>query len=109
MKIRITECLDIDLVTEQWCCNRCGHAIRNARDNYKMGCLIAERDPAEVYQPLIENSDYSFAPDPDYSRLIEIYCPNCAVLIESENLPPGHPLTHEIEIDISALKQRHGF
>jgi acetophenone carboxylase len=26
--------------------------------------------------------------------------------VESEYLPPGHPLTHDTEIDVDALKQR---
>jgi hypothetical protein len=29
-------------------------------------------------------------------------------MIENEYLPPGHPITHEIELDIDALKQRYG-
>lgn len=108
MKVRITECLDIDLESETWCCNRCDHSIWNARDNYKKGCLIAERDPDEIYPPELKGEEYGFRPDPEYCRLIEFYCPECSVLIESENLPPGHPLTHEVEIDIDALKRRHG-
>jgi len=26
--------------------------------------------------------------------------------VETEYLPPGHPLTHDIEIDVSRLKER---
>lgn len=107
-KVRITEYLDINLETETWSCNRCGHELRNARENYKLGCLIAERDMAEVHPPIIEGETYSFMPDPDYCRLIEFYCPGCGVMIENEYLPPGHPLTHEIELDVDALKARHG-
>jgi len=28
-------------------------------------------------------------------------------MVENEYLPPGHPLTHEIELDIDVLKARH--
>ena len=108
MKVRITECLDIDLDKEAWCCNRCGHEIFDARENYKRGCLIAERPLEEAYPAMARGEEYSFTPDKDYCRLIEFYCPNCSVLIENEHLPPGHPLTHEIELDIDALKRRHG-
>ncbi len=34
-----------------------------------------------------------------------MFCPSCAVLIEVEYLPPGHPLTHDIDLDIDALKK----
>jgi hypothetical protein len=29
-------------------------------------------------------------------------------MIENEYLPPGHPVTHDIELDIDALKKRYG-
>lgn len=104
-RIRITEYLDLDLEQEQWRCNRCGHNLGPARENYKKGCLIHARDPREVHAPLLEGS-YTFSPDPDWVRIVECYCPQCAVQIETEYLPPGHPLTHDIDIDIDSLKQR---
>lgn len=107
-KVRITEYLDIALDSEHWCCNRCGHALGSARENYKHGCLVAERVLEEVHPPLVEGGSYSFTPDSRYCRLVEFYCPNCGTMLENEYLPPGHPLTHEIELDIDALKRRHG-
>lgn len=107
MRKRITECLDLDLEREMWCCNRCGHELIGARENYKRGCLVRERIPSEIHQPLVEGP-FSFAPDPDWCRIIEFYCPQCGVMIENEYLPLGHPITHEIELDIDALKQRYG-
>ena len=107
MKLRITEYLDIDLARELWCCNRCGTALVGARENYKHGCLVAERPLEEVHPPLVSASEFSFCFDPDYCRLLEFYCPGCGVLIENEYLPPGHPITHDIELDIDALKLRH--
>ena len=53
MKLRITEYLDIDLERELWCCNRCGAALVGARENYKHGCLVAERPLEEVHLPLV--------------------------------------------------------
>jgi len=108
MKVRITESLDIDLERERWCCNRCGTELFDARDNYKKGCLLAERPIEEVHPPLTEGQDYGFAFDPDFCRLIEFYCPDCGQLLENEYLPPGHPITHDIELDIDALKAKHG-
>ena len=108
MKISITEYLDIDLEAEQWCCNRCGRLLGQARDNYKKGCLIFDRDPRSIYPPVIEGT-YTFAPDPEWIRIVEFYCPGCGTMIENEFLPPGHPMTWDIEIDIDALKRRHRF
>ena len=52
-RMQITEALDIDLEKGTWCCNRCGAALISAKENYKKGCLIAERNPLEVHQPLV--------------------------------------------------------
>jgi acetone carboxylase, gamma subunit len=86
-RIHVAEYLDLDVGTERWHCHSCGHDIAAARDNYKTGLLLTERDPSEVHPPLIEGR-FTFAPD------------------ETEYLPPGHPITHDTEIDIDALKRR---
>jgi len=39
-------------------------------------------------------------------RIVEFYCPGCGTQVETEYLPPGHPITHDIEIDLDTLKQR---
>ena len=103
--IRVTEYLDLDLDRELWSCNRCGHVIGPARDNYKKGCLLHERDPREVHPPIVEGQ-YSFSHDPLWVRIVEFYCPGCGAQVETEYLPPGHPITWDIEIDIDALKSR---
>jgi len=58
-----------------------------------------------VHPPLIEG-EYTFSPDPAWVRIVEFYCPGCGVQIETEYLPPGHPLTHDIEVDVDRLKSR---
>ena len=107
MKVRITEYLEIDLAREKWCCRRCSRELANARENYKTGCLVAEVPLQEVHNPLVQGGEFSFCPDPGFCRLIEFYCPNCGTMIENEYLPPGHPLTHDIDLDIDSLKARH--
>jgi acetophenone carboxylase len=107
-KRRITEYLDVDLAAERWSCNRCGADLGSARDTYKKGCLIAARDPNEVHPQIVQDTEYSFAPDSDWCRIVEFYCPGCGTLIETEYLPPGHPLTHDIELDVDAVKAKHG-
>ena len=104
-KIRVTEYLDLDVEREEWSCNRCGRELGPARQNYKRGCLLYDRDPREIHPPLV-SGEFNFSPDPMWVRIVEIYCPYCGVQIETEYLPPGHPLTWDIEIDLDRLKQR---
>jgi len=108
MNVPITEHLEIDLEHEQWCCRRCRAVLGDARGNYKEGCLVAERPMEEVHPPLTGDEKFSFCFDPDYCCLLEFYCPACGLLIENEYLPPGHPITHDLELDIDALKVKHG-
>jgi acetophenone carboxylase len=104
-RIRVTEYLDLDIEQERWFCNRCGHEIGPARENYKKGCLLYDRDPREIHPPLV-SGEFNFSPDPLWVRIVEIYCPGCGTQIETEYLPPGHPITWDIEIDLDSLKER---
>lgn len=104
-RIRITEYLDLDLEREQWMCNRCGHGLGSAREDYKRGCLVYDRDPREIHPPIVEGQ-YGFSPDPLWVRIVEFYCPKCGTQVDTEYLPPGHPVTWDIEINIDALKAR---
>lgn len=104
-KVRVTPYLDLDVDEEMWYCADCGHKIISARKNYKKGCLVYERDPREIHRPLIE-AEYHFGFDPNWVKIIEFYCPGCGVQLETEYLPPGHPITYDIEIDIDSLKER---
>jgi acetophenone carboxylase len=104
-RIRITEYLDIDLEKELWVCNRCNHVLGPARENYKKGCKVYDRDPREIHQQLVTGA-FNFSPDPQWVRIVECYCPGCGTQIDTEYLPPGHPITHDIEIDLDALKER---
>ena len=108
-KISITEYLDIELETERWHCRRCGYDIGAARSPYKEGLLVYERDPRDIHRPILDDTryEYTYAPDPEWCRIIEFYCPECGTMIENEYLPPGHPLTNDIELDIDKLKARH--
>ncbi len=106
MKVRITEYLEIDLKEEKWVCQRCGQHLIDARQNYKKGCLAAQKPFEQVHPPLVEGQAHSFSPDADYCRLVEFYCPKCGIMIENEYLPPGHPITHDIQLDLDALQKR---
>ena len=52
------------------------------------------------------DSEINFAPNPDWIRILEFYCPGCGLQMETEYLPPGHPITNTTEIDIDSLKRR---
>jgi acetone carboxylase gamma subunit len=106
MKVLITEYLRIDLHTEMWECRRCHRELLTARDNYKRGLLVYDRDPREIHKPLLDPKKYArtYSPDPTWCRILEYYCPQCGTMIEAEYLPPGHPPLHDIELDIDALK-----
>jgi acetone carboxylase gamma subunit len=104
-RIRVTEYLDLDVERERWFCNRCGHELGAARENYKRGCLLYDRDPREIHPSLV-SGEFNFSPDPLWVRIVEFYCPSCGVQMETEYLPPGHPLTWDIEMDLDSLKER---
>jgi acetophenone carboxylase len=104
-KVTITEYLDIDIDEAKWICSTCGKELIDAEDNYKKGCLVYGRDPREIHNPVFEG-EYNFAPDPNWVRIIEFYCPGCGVQIETEYLPLGHPITHDIDIDLGNLRSR---
>lgn len=102
---RIAESLDLDLDAEMWCCHRCGRELISAREDYKRGCLVYDRDPRTIYAP-VPGGESTLAPDPAWCRFVEFYCPGCGAMLEVEVLPPGHPITHDIEIDVDALRAK---
>ncbi|HKY91067.1 MAG TPA: acetone carboxylase subunit gamma [Nevskiaceae bacterium] len=106
MKVLVTEYLRIDLDTEMYECRRCGKVLVSARENYKRGLNVYDRDPREIHRPLLDTTlyDRTYSPDPAWCRILEYYCPQCGTLFEAEYLPPGHPPLHDIEFDIDALK-----
>ena len=108
MNVLITEYLRINLDTEMWECRRCGRAHVSARDNYKRGLLVYDRNPQEIHKPLLDTKKYqrTFSPDPKWCRILEYYCPECGTLVEAEYVPPGHPPLRDIELDIDALKEQ---
>ena len=104
-RIRITEYLTLDIEQEKWLCDRCGRVLGSARESYKKGLLLYDRDPREIHQTLIAGA-FNFSPDPTWIRIVECYCPGCGTQVETEYLPPGHPITHDIELDLDKLKEQ---
>ena len=106
--VEVTEYLRIDIDTERWLCKRCGEDLGDAREPYKKGCLIRARDAREVHFPIGPNKDFHFSFNPEWTMIVEFYCPGCGVMVENEYLPPGHPLTWDIQLDIDKLKEKYG-
>jgi acetone carboxylase, gamma subunit len=108
--VRITEYLDIDTDTEMWRCNRCGRELISARENYKTGCLVYERDPDEILPPIFppDKAEFHLGVVDGYGVFVEFYCPGCGIMIENELLPEGYPPTYDLELDIDALKAKVG-
>jgi len=104
--LRITEALDLDLDTERWRCNRCGADLGPATANYKERCLLFDRDPRDIHGRFPGDPEFSFSPHPEWCRIVEVYCPSCATMLDVEYLPPGHPPTQDIELDLGALRRR---
>lgn len=100
---QVSEYLEIDLADRTWQCTRCGEVIGPAEENYKRHCMVRERPPDAVHPPLIDDEEYSFSPDPEWVRIVEFYCPGCGTMVENEYLPPGHPITHDTELDVDKL------
>lgn len=103
--LRVAEGVNLELDAERWQCAKCGHDCGSAREDMRRGMLVAERDPAEVHPPLIDTK-FNFSPNPQWIRILEFYCPGCGLQMETEYLPPGHPITLTTQIDIDSLKRR---
>ncbi len=106
MRVFVTDALVIDLDAELWHCRACDAELGPARENYKWHLRVRSRDPREIHAPIIDADSYefTFAPDPEWVRIVEYYCPGCARQVEAEYLPPGHPPAHDIHFDLDALK-----
>ena len=103
---QITEYLEIDLETERWHLPRLrSPTSASAREDYKRGLLLHDRDPREVYEAA-HRGRVRIAPDPGWCRIVECTAPAARRRSRSSTLPPGHPLMHDIEIDVDALKER---
>ena len=75
-------------------CSQCGNVYCKAEENFKLHCLIYDRDPAEIYPG-------DWAPDKDWMIFREFYCPGCGAQVEVEGTPEGTPIVHSIELDVA--------
>jgi acetone carboxylase gamma subunit len=50
---------------------------------------------------------YDRAPDPEIRRTVEFCRSGCGPVLKKGVLPPGHPITYNIESDIDKRKQKY--
>ena len=74
-----------------------------AERNYKEGCLVYDRDPREIHVPFDPPTEFGFSPHPDWCRIVEFYCPGCAVLLSSEVAPRLDEYRRSITTILSAF------
>jgi N-methylhydantoinase B/oxoprolinase/acetone carboxylase alpha subunit/acetone carboxylase gamma subunit len=72
-------------------CRTCGFGYCDASENFKLYCLVYERDPAEL-----QVGFYSY--DKDWCIYREFYCPGCGTQVEVEATPPGTPILHSVRL-----------
>lgn len=75
-------------------CNQCGFGYCDVQENFKLYCLIYDRDPSEIQLGRL-------APDKDWCIYREFYCPGCGTQVEVEATPPGTPIIHNVELKVS--------
>jgi N-methylhydantoinase B/oxoprolinase/acetone carboxylase alpha subunit len=66
-------------------CSKCSFAYCDGNENFKLYCLIYERDPKEIHPGKL-------GPDRDWTVYREFYCPGCGTQVEVEVTPPGTPV-----------------
>lgn len=74
-------------------CSQCGFVYCEANDNFKLYCLIYDRDPSYFYPGKL-------AYDKDWCVFREFYCPSCASQVEVEAVPPGTPILWNYELNV---------
>ena len=71
-------------------CSQCNHVYCEADNNFKLYCLVYDRDPTYFHLGKL-------AYDREWCIFREFYCPTCAVQIEVEAVPPGSPFLWNYE------------
>lgn len=74
-------------------CSKCGFVYCEANNNFKLYCLVYEREPSDFWPGRL-------AYDKDWCIFREFYCPSCASQVEVEAVPPGSPIIHNYELKI---------
>ena len=74
-------------------CTQCGHTYCDAKENFKLHCLIYDRDPVEICQG-------DWASDKDWMVFRDFYCPGCGLHLEVEGTGVATPIIHSVELKL---------
>ena len=74
----------------------CGQEFGPAHENWKLGALVHDRDPKEIYPG-------ATGPDKSWCVYREFTCPGCGTQLEVEAVPPGLPFLSSFEPDPDVL------
>jgi hypothetical protein len=94
--LRLTPYVDIVLDVEERkvaVCSQCGFAYCETNDNFKLYCLVYEREPSDFWPGRL-------AYHKDWCIFREFYCPSCASQVEVEAVPPGSVILNHYELRI---------
>jgi acetone carboxylase gamma subunit len=80
-------------------CSVCGFAFCEEDENYKLYCLIYERDPVEIHGGV---DGYP----KDWCVYREFYCPGCGTQMDVETIVPGTPIVHDVKFYSGSTKRR---
>jgi len=97
----IYEGLGLDTEKRAWVCWKCKKELGNGEENFKKFLLVREVPWEKIYP-----DKPGFRPDPNFCIMREYYCPECGLMIENENVPPGYPPIEEFKIDIDSLIEK---
>lgn len=78
----------------------CGNEFGNYKENWKLNATIFVRNTKEDLHEIYPRLMHS---DPKWNELREYYCPNCAVQLEVESVPPLYPVILDFEPDLEAF------
>ncbi len=79
-------------------CLKCGYIFGSAKENYKKGCLLREREFKEVMNPM-----FCLSKEGAFERLQEFICPGCGILLEVDVVVPEleqDPILWDIQIKL---------
>jgi hypothetical protein len=74
-------------------CSKCGFVYCEANNNFKLYCLVYEREPSDFWPGRL-------AYDKEWCIFREFYCPSCASQVEVEAVPPGSPILHNYQLKL---------
>ena len=75
----------------------CGYEFGDYRQTWKLNATVLVRDTEESMEEIFRGPRKC---DPSWMVLREFYCPNCAVMLEVEAVPPGYPFVFDFLPDL---------